>query len=391
MTELLLKWFIKDYRDTARPSVREKYGRLAGTVGIISNVFLFIIKIIAGTLFRSISITADAVNNISDAGSSVITMIGFKISGKPADKEHPYGHERAEYITGFIISVIILLLGLELVKSSFIKILNPEPIIFSYLTAVILFIAILVKFWQGTFNRTLGKRINSTALIATSQDSMNDAMSTSAVLIAAVFSWITGINIDGYMGIAVALFIIYSGLKLISETLNPLIGLAPDPELVEELEKKILAYEGVLGIHDLQVHSYGPEKKYAAVHVEVSAKEDILESHDLIDTIEKDVLQDLNIHLVIHMDPIVTDDELTNSLRSQVTEIVRNIDPSLSMHDFRLVVGKTHSNLIFDVVIPAEYHGREEEIRDEIQNEIFKINPNYFCVITFDRNYIPNY
>mgnify|MGYP000926781335 CR=1 FL=1 len=285
MTELLLKWFIKDYRDTARPSVREKYGRLAGTVGIISNVFLFIIKIIAGTLFRSISITADAVNNISDAGSSVITMIGFKISGKPADKEHPYGHERAEYITGFIISVIILLLGLELVKSSFIKILNPEPIIFSYLTAVILFIAILVKFWQGTFNRTLGKRINSTALIATSQDSMNDAMSTSAVLIAAVFSWITGINIDGYMGIAVALFIIYSGLKLISETLNPLIGLAPDPELVEELEKKILAYEGVLGIHDLQVHSYGPEKKYAAVHVEVSAKEDILESLKLADSI----------------------------------------------------------------------------------------------------------
>ncbi len=391
MTELLLKWFIKDYHKTTRPDVREKYGKLAGTVGIVSNVFLFVIKIIAGTLFRSIAITADAVNNLSDAGSSVITMIGFKISGKPADKEHPYGHERAEYITGFIISVIILLLGLELIKSSLEKIFKPEPIIFSYITVVILVVAILTKLWQGIFNRTLGKRINSTALIATGQDSMNDAISTSAVLVATLFSRFTGINIDGYMGIAVALFIIYSGYRLVVETLNPLLGMAPDPDLVEELEKKILGYEGVLGIHDLQVHSYGPEKKYAAVHVEVSSKEDILDSHDMIDTIERDVLKELNIHLVIHMDPIVTDDELTNSLRSQVSEIVSKIDPSLSMHDFRLVVGKTHSNLIFDVVIPDSYHDKEEEIRDKIQQEIFKIDPNYYSVITFDRNYISNY
>ncbi|NLU52978.1 MAG: cation transporter [Clostridiaceae bacterium] len=388
MTNQLIKWFIKDYQDISNPKVRENYGKLAGIVGIITNLFLFAIKIIAGTIFKSIAITADALNNISDAGSSVITIIGFKLSEKPADKEHPYGHARAEYISGFVISLVIMFLGLELIKSSLDKIINPEPIQFSYLTVAILAIAILTKVWQSIFNKTLGKRIKSAALAATGQDSMNDVLATSAVLASTLFAKFTGIQIDGYMGIVVALFIIYSGYKLVVETLDPLLGHAPDQDLVEEVEKKILSYKGVIGLHDLVVHSYGPENWYASVHVEVPASQDVLESHDLIDTIERDVLKELNINLVIHMDPIVTDDEMTNILRGQVNEIVRKIDPELSIHDFRLAAGKTHSNLIFDVVVPTGFKKHNEELRSEIQREVSKINPNYYCVITFDRNYI---
>lgn len=387
MINQLMKWFIKDYQEVNRPIVRMRYGKLAGFVGIISNLLLFILKILIGTLFSSISITADAVNNLSDAGSSVITLVGFKISSKPADEKHPYGHARAEYITGFIVSVIILLLGLELVKSSYQKIINPDPINFSYLTVVVLIIAILAKLWQSIFNRTLGNRISSTALVATSMDSMNDVMTTASVLLAAVFAKLTGIQIDGYMGVAVALFIIYSGLKLITVTLNPLLGLAPDIDLVYALEKRILSYEGVLGIHDLVVHSYGPDKSYASVHVEVPAHQDLLESHDLIDTIEREICVESNIHLVIHMDPIVTDDETTNTLRQQVREIVTGIDPALSMHDFRVVMGKTHSNLIFDVVVPAAYKTSDVELRETIQQEILKNYPTYHSVITLDRKY----
>jgi cation diffusion facilitator family transporter len=387
MINQLIKWFIKDYQETTRPVVRERYGRLAGIVGIISNVILFALKLIVGTLFNSISITADAVNNLSDAGSSVITLVGFKLSSKPADEKHPYGHARAEYITGFIVSVVILLLGLELIKSSFEKILNPDPVNYSYIAIIVLIIAILVKLWQSLFNRTLGKRIHSTALVATSMDSMNDVIATSAVLVAALVSKFTGLQIDGYMGVIVALFILYSGFRLVSETLNPLLGVAPDEELVSGIEKRILSYKGVLGFHDLVVHNYGADNYFASVHVEVPAHQDLLESHDLIDIIEKDILTESNIHLVIHMDPIVNDDELINILRQQVNEIVIEIDPKLSMHDFRVVAGKTHSNLIFDVSVPSSYRTRDDELRDIIQRGISRINPTYHSVITVDRNY----
>lgn len=387
MTNLLIKWFIKDYQNVTSTVVRERYGKLAGIAGILSNTVLFLIKILVGTLFNSIAITADAVNNLSDAGSSVITMVGFKISGKPADEQHPYGHARAEYITGFVVSFVIVLLGIELIKSSWQKIINPEPVNFSYLTIAVLAAAIVIKLWQSKFNRNLGRRINSTTLIATGMDSMNDVISTASVLVAAVFTKLTGIQVDGYMGVVVALFIIYSGFRLISETLNPLMGLAPDASLVDGIEKKILGYDGVLGLHDLVVHSYGPDKNYASVHVEVSAKRDILESHDIIDNIEKDVLTELNVHLVIHMDPIVIDDPLTNTLREKVKEIVHEIDPRLSMHDFRTVVGKTHCNLIFDVAVPTAYGKSDNELREMIKQEVYRINPTYHSVITLDRNY----
>lgn len=387
MTNQLIKWFIKDYDQVHRPVVRERYGRLAGLVGIASNLFLFVIKLVIGTLSNSIAITADAVNNLSDAGSSVITLVGFKLSSKPADEKHPYGHARAEYITGFIVSEVIVLLGVELIKSSVQKILHPDSIRFNISVVLVLVIAILVKFWQSLFNKSLGKRIHSTALVATGSDSMNDVLSTSAVLLATLVGKWTGLQVDGYMGVVVALFIIYSGFRLISETLNPLLGLAPDAELVEDIEKKILSYEGVIGLHDLVVHNYGPDKCYASVHVEVPAHQDLLVSHDIIDNIEKDMLNQMNIHLVIHMDPIVTDDELTNTLRQQINMIVTGIDSRLSMHDFRVVLGKTHSNLIFDILVPPGYKTCDEELRERVQREVRNIDPAFHCVITLDRNY----
>lgn len=387
MYERILRWFIKDYENTEDSAVRGRYATFAGVIGIASNFFLFVIKLIAGTLFNSIAVTADAVNNLTDAGSSIIVLVGFKLSRKPADEQHPYGHARAEYITGFLVSVVILLLGFELIKASFNKVLYPDPINFSYLTVTVLIISILVKLWQGIINKKLGQRINSTALIATGQDSMNDVISTSSVLAATIFAKLTNIQIDGYMGIIVALFIIYSGIKLVIETLNPLLGVAPDQELVSDIEKEILSYEGVLGIHDLVVHSYGPEKTFASVHVEVDANGDLLESHDLIDVIEKDITNKFAVNTVIHMDPIVTDDESINDLRRKVDEIVRGIDDKLSMHDFRVVMGKTHSNLIFDVLLPPSFDSCETELRKTIDEEIKKIDTTFNSVITLDRNY----
>jgi len=387
MNKRMLQWFIKDYENTSDNAVRGRYAAFAGVIGVVSNIFLFIIKLIVGMIFNSIAVTADAVNNLTDAGSSIIVLVGFKISRKPADEQHPYGHARVEYITGFLVSVVILLLGFELIKASFYKVLNPDPINFSYLTIIVLIISILVKLWQGLINKNLGRRINSTALVATGQDSMNDVISTSSVLVATIFAKLTSIQIDGYMGVAVALFIVYSGIKLIVETLNPLLGIAPDQQLVSDIEGEILSYDGVLGLHDLVVHSYGPDKYFASVHVEVDANRDLLESHDLIDDIEKDITNKFSVNTVIHMDPIVTDDEKINDLRRKVDLIVRSIDAKLSMHDFRAVLGKTHSNLIFDVLLPPSYNSSETELRKNIDEEIKKIDSNFHSVITLDRNY----
>lgn len=386
MIQFLVQKFIPNWQDTKNPSVRERYGVLAATVGILSNLLLFLIKILAGLLAGSISIIADAVNNLSDAGSSVITMLAFKISGKPADPKHPYGHARMEYISGMAVSFIIIFLGLQLMGSSFEKVLHPQAVSLSALTYIILVISVLVKLWQGIFNRKLGKQIASESLQATASDSLNDVIATSAVLISAVFYHFTQIPIDGWIGLLVAGFITFSGIKLVIETGNPLLGEAPDPEFIQKLGSSIMEYDGVIGMHDLQVHSYGPGRVFATVHAEVPANVDILVSHDIIDNIEREVGAELGINLVIHMDPVVTDNEQINLLREQIEQIVKSVDTDLSMHDFRAVSGPSHTNLVFDVVVPPGFELDDERVTQAISEKAKKLG-NYFCIITIDRNY----
>ncbi|WIV13750.1 cation diffusion facilitator family transporter [Proteiniborus sp. MB09-C3] len=390
MTNLLIKLFVKDHQNTSNFRVRERYGKLASIMGIASNLLLFIIKIIAGILFNSISIIADAINNLSDSGSSLITLIGFKISGKPADANHPYGHERMEYISGLIVSFIILILGLQLVRSSISKIINPQATKFSMISVFILIISIIIKLWQSMFYRKIGKAINSTTLIATSIDSRNDILSTSAVLIATVITYLTRFNLDGYMGAVVALFIIVSGTSLVKETISPLLGTAPTKELVDSIYEKILSYEGIIGLHDLTVHSYGAGQCFATVHCEVSAENDIMVSHDIIDNIERDFLKEKGINLVIHLDPVVINDPKTNKLKAEVENTLKNLSPEISMHDFRVVWGVSHSNLIFDVVVPFDFQWSDDELIKLISDRIYDFDANYHSVITVDHDYIPN-
>ena len=386
MIEFLIRRFVPDWQQVQRTDVRERYGTLAAAVGILSNIFLGIIKGLIGLFSGSIAVTADAVNNLSDAGSSVITLLAFKIAGKPADEEHPYGHARMEYISGMAVSFIIILLGLELMGSSFEKILHPEEVGVSALTYLVLIVSIAVKLWQGMFNRNLGKRISSEALQATAADSLNDVFSTGAVLLSTLVYQFTAIPIDGWVGMLVAIFITVSGVKLIMETGSPLLGQAPDPQMVRELEEKITAYDGVIGIHDLQVHNYGPGRVFATVHAEVPANRDILVSHDIIDNIEREVGHEMNLNLVIHMDPVVTDDERLNQLHAQVQQIVAGIDSNLSMHDFRAVFGPTHTNLVFDVVVPPGFSLSDSELSRRIEQQVQTLG-SYFCVITVDHNY----
>ena len=386
MIEFLIRRFVPDWQQVQRTDVRERYGTLAAAVGILSNIFLCIIKGLIGLFSGSIAVTADAVNNLSDAGSSVITLLAFKIAGKPADEKHPYGHARMEYISGMAVSFIIILLGLELMGSSFEKILHPEEVGVSALTYLVLIVSIAVKLWQGMFNRNLGKRISSEALQATAADSLNDVFSTGAVLLSTLVYQFTAIPIDGWVGMLVAIFITVSGVKLIMETGSPLLGQAPDPQMVRELEEKITAYDGVIGIHDLQVHNYGPGRVFATVHAEVPANRDILVSHDIIDNIEREVGHEMNLNLVIHMDPVVTDDERLNQLHAQVQQIVVGIDSNLSMHDFRAVFGPTHTNLVFDVVVPPGFSLSDSELSRRIEQQVQTLG-SYFCVITVDHNY----
>ena len=386
MIEFLIRRFVPDWQQVQRTDVRERYGTLAAAVGILSNIFLCIIKGLIGLFSGSIAVTADAVNNLSDAGSSVITLLAFKIAGKPADEEHPYGHARMEYISGMAVSFIIILLGLELMGSSFEKILHPEEVGVSALTYLVLIVSIAVKLWQGMFTRNLGKRISSEALQATAADSLNDVFSTGAVLLSTLVYQFTAIPIDGWVGMLVAIFITVSGVKLIMETGSPLLGQAPDPQMVRELEEKITAYDGVIGIHDLQVHNYGPGRVFATVHAEVPANRDILVSHDIIDNIEREVGHEMNLNLVIHMDPVVTDDERLNQLHAQVQQIVAGIDSNLSMHDFRAVFGPTHTNLVFDVVVPPGFSLSDSELSRRIEQQVQTLG-SYFCVITVDHNY----
>jgi len=381
--------FVKDYKNTSNAKVRERYGKFAGVTGIVTNILLFMFKITVGTIFNSISITADAINNLSDSGSSLITLAGFKISGKPADEKHPYGHARMEYISGMIISFLILVLGFELIKSSVEKIINPQETRFNIISILVLAVSILIKLWQSMFYRRIGNIIESGTLLATSVDSRNDILSTSAVLVAAIIALLTGYNLDGYMGFIVAMFIFFSGIRLIRETISPLLGMAPNKELVDRIYKKILSYEGIIGLHDLTIHNYGPGKCFASVHCEVQAEQDIMVSHDIIDNIERDFLKEEGIHMVIHLDPVVTDNARINELKAIVENIIRDISPKISMHDFRVVFGISHSNLIFDIVVPFEFEMSDDELIQLISDKIHEVNGNYHSVIMVDHHYVP--
>ncbi len=367
---------------------RKRYGNVASVLGILCNVFLCIIKGLAGILSGSVAIIADAANNLSDAGSSVISLIGFAVSDKPADEEHPYGHARFEYISCLAVAFVIFGIGIALLKSSVEKIINPEAVEKSFVVFLILIISIIVKLWMSLFYRKVGKIISSSVLMANSKDSFNDVVSTGAVFLTTLLYTITDINLDGYVGLIVALFIMYAGFGVLKETFDNILGTVPDAALVRSITEKLNSYEGVLGIHDLVVHSYGPEKYFASVHVEVPYDVDILLSHDMIDNIEREFRENENINLVIHLDPIVTDDEEVNSLKAKTVEIVKGINSLYGVHDFRMVRGETHSNLIFDVGIPVGDKITEGELKEKISSEVKKIDEKLFCVITVDRNLV---
>lgn len=391
MTSFLIRLFIRRREDVQDACVRLSYGNLAGITGIVCNVLLCAIKFFTGLFTGSISITADAVNNLSDASSGVITLLGFKLAGKPADPEHPYGHARMEYLAGLVVSFVILLIGVQLAGESVQKILHPAAATFGIVPAVMLVFSILVKLWMAGFYRSIGKKIDSTTLLAASADSRNDAISTGAVLLALLISAWTDLDLDGWMGMAVALFILYSGIGLIKDTLDPLLGRAPSEELTRRVEEKILSYEGILGTHDLMVHDYGPGQCFASVHVEMSAEMNVMRSHDIIDTIERDFHEQDHIHLMIHYDPIETGSEAVGTMRQWVTERVHAVSPLLSIHDFRMVKGELHTNLIFDVAAPSSYESTDAEIKQQIQRSVQE-NANgetYYCAITVDRSYAP--
>lgn len=385
--------FVKNINDGS-VQTRQKCGKAAGIIGIISNVILFAVKLIIGIACSSIAITADAINNITDAASSVVTLVGFKLSEKPADDKHPYGHARIEYLTGFIVSLIITVLGVQFFKDSIVTIVSNTPSSYSNAAIAVLVIAIFIKLWQATFYKAVGKHIDSGSLIATSADSRNDVISTSAVLVGALVSRVWGIELDGYLGLIIAIFIIYSGIKLIMETADPILGVAPDDEFVQKISDKILSYEGILGLHDLIVHNYGEGRCFASVHCEVSANEDILKSHDIIDNIEFDFLREMNLRLVIHMDPVVTDDENVIKLKGVTTDIVEKVGESIgeviSMHDFRVVFGQTHTNLIFDIVLRSSCKTDDKTVCSMIEQKIKEYSPEYNTVICVDRNYTAN-
>lgn len=387
MIGLLSRLFIKNYADTSDSIVRQAYGMLCGFVGICFNVLLFIGKFAAGTISHSIAITADAFNNLSDAGSSIITLIGFKMAGQKPDPDHPFGHGRIEYISGLLVSVLILFMAFELLQSSVTKILHPEELSFSPLIVVILAISILVKCYMSFYNRKIGKKINSTAMMATATDSLSDTLSTTVVLIATLVSHFTGFAIDGYCGVLVGLFICYAGINAAKDTISPLLGQAPDPEFVQQINDIVMSHDGVIGIHDLIVHNYGPGRVLISLHAEVPADGDILTMHDMIDLIEHELRDSLHCNAVIHMDPISTNDEETNHLKEMVAGYLAEIDTTLTMHDFRIVQGPTHTNVIFDVVAPYKFRMADGELIKLITDKIQAENPNYFTVIEVDKKY----
>lgn len=385
MTELLLKLFVPKYVNKEDPAVRKAVGGLSGSVGICTNVLLFAVKLLAGMITGSVSILADALNNLSDASGSVLTLIGFRLASKPADANHPYGHARFEYLSGLAVSALIMLMGFELAKSSVEKILNPVAVEYSALALGILVLSIGVKFWMYRFNRKLGQKIGSAALFATAADSRNDCLSTAAVLAAAVVESVFDIRVDGIAGLAVAVFILYSGWMLAKDTISPLLGEGADPELRQRIVNYVEANPKVLGYHDLMVHDYGPGRQYASLHVEMDYREDPLACHEWIDEMEYACMKNHGVHLVIHYDPVVTDDPELNRLKECCAMLLRRWDARLSLHDFRMIPGRSHMNLVFDVGLPWDLRGQEEEIRLEIEEILNReTNRSYHVKITFD-------
>ena len=388
MTDLFIRLFIKNSDDVKNPSVREKYGTLSGIVGIVLNLLLCLGKLIIGSLSGSISITADAFNNLSDAFSSIVTLFGFKLSAKKPDKDHPFGHGRYEYISALIVSFLVLLMGFELIKSAFDKILHPDQVTFSIPAVIVLVLAILGKLWLALFNRKLGKKIDSPAMTAVVTDSLGDIVATSAALIALIVSKFTSIPIDGYIGIVVALFVLYAGYGILKDTISPLLGEPPERDIVNNLVDYVTSFDKVMGIHDLVVHNYGANYIFGSLHVEVSAEEDFVEMHDLIDRIEQLVLVKFGIHLVIHLDPLEFNNERVNSLREMAGDVIREIDKELKLHDFRVVDGPTHTNMIFDLVVPYDFDKSHDFLIENINSKIKEKNPNIFVVMTIENSYI---
>lgn len=387
MSKTIAKLFTKDYKDYNNPKVRNIYGMIASTIGISANILLSAAKITVGLLFSSLAVLADGLNNLTDSASSGVSLLGFKIANKPADKKHPFGHARMEYLCALIISFIICALGVELVISSIKKMTAPESFDPNNILLIVLGVSIFAKLCMALYNRRMGKLLDSITLKGVAQDSLNDVITTTVILITSLVYRYTGFNLDAYAGLAVALFILYGGIRLIIGTLNPLLGEKPDKAIVNSIVQRILKYEGVLAIHDLVIHNYGPNKYFATVHAEVDSKVDVMQSHELIDTIEREVSDD-NLHLVIHMDPVTTDDTTTNELKKQVIEIIKQIDPALSMHDFRIIAGPNRTNLIFDIVIPNEAKYTPDSLKNLIQYKLHELDSRYLAVINIDENYV---
>lgn len=385
MTELLLKIFIKNSNDTDNPVVRQKYGMLSGIVGITCNIILFLLKFLAGIITGAVSVAADAFNNLSDAGSSIVTFIGFKVSGKPADTEHPFGHGRIEYISGLIVAAAIIVMGVELFRNSVARIFNPEEMYFSILSVIILVGSILMKTWMFLFNRSLGKRLDSAAMLATSTDSLSDCVATAVVLLSLLLWKITGINIDGIAGTIVAIFVFVAGVQAARDTLQPLLGQPADEKLAHKIEDTVKEDEHVIGVHDLIVHDYGPGRRFASLHAELPYNMDMLDAHEIIDTAEKRVKNNLGCDISIHLDPVITDDEQINELRKITNQIISTIDARLSMHDFRVMRAPIMKKLMFDVVVPYDFEISDDVLKKKINSYIKIYDENCYAVINIDR------
>ena len=385
MTKLLLRLFVKDYKNKDKPRVRSGIGKLSGAVGIGCNLVLFALKLLVGTISGSVSITADAMNNLSDATSAIVTLVGFKLAEKPADDDHPYGHARYEYLSGLAVAAMIIVIGFELAKTSVEKIFQPAAVEFTLPVAVVLLGSILIKLWLSLFNSSLGKYIDSSALLATAADSRNDVLATAAVLAAALVEWLTNWRIDGFMGLGVALFILYSGAMLAKETISPLLGETASPQLRELIVGIVSSEPKVLGYHDLMVHDYGPGQRFASMHVEMDQKEDPLLCHELIDNLERRCLQEHNVHLVIHYDPVVTGDEEMDRLKGVVEQVLREVDSQISIHDFRMVRGTGHTNLIFDIALPAQWMPKQKQVKQALDAALAEREEGkLYTVVTFD-------
>ena len=382
----LVRRFIKNYQDTKDANVRTSVGKLSGIVGIFNNLFLFVIKFVIGTIVHSVSIQADGVNNLTDAGSNIISILSFHLANKPADKDHPFGHERTETIASLFVGILILVLGFETAKESISKVIHPGSIDFRIVSVIILIISIIVKFWMYTYNKKLSKTYDSSLLEATALDSISDVCGTTAVLVSTLLSPVLHFNLDGYMGIVVSGIILYGAYGLLRDMINSLIGEAPDPELVHNIVDRIMAHPAILGVHDMMLHNYGPNKIFASAHVEVDSSKDIFETHDHIDNIEREVKENMNIDLVLHMDPVKVNDPETELYRAKVVEAIHQIDPKWGFHDFRIVSGPTHVNLVFDLVIPFEEKYTQEEIEAMLLKHI-QSNKKIYLVLTIDHPY----